>query len=40
MKAGDRLATVEASVISACLGNISPERLNRVKSRLTDWLNR
>ncbi len=35
-----RLATVEASVISACLGNISPERLNHIKSRLTDWLNR
>ena len=35
-----RLATVESSVISACLGNISPERLNRIKNRLTDWLNR
>ena len=35
-----RLATVEASVISACLGNISLERLNRIKNQLTDWLNR
>ncbi len=35
-----RLATVEASVINACLGNISIERLNRIKSRLADWLNR
>lgn len=35
-----RLATVETLVISACLGNISPERLNRIKSRLADWLNR
>ena len=35
-----RLTTVEASVISACLGNISLERLNRIKSRLIDWLNR
>jgi mRNA interferase MazF len=34
-----RLATVETSVISACLGNISLERLNRIKSRLADWLN-
>jgi mRNA interferase MazF len=33
-----RLATVESAVISARLGNISPERLNRVKSRLIDWL--
>lgn len=35
----NRLATVEESVISACLGTISPERLNRIKHRLTDWLN-
>lgn len=35
-----RLATVETSVISARLGNISLERLNRIKIRLIDWLNR
>ncbi len=34
-----RLATVESSIISACLGNISLARLNRIKSRLIDWLN-
>ena len=33
-----RIATVESSLISARLGNISPERLNRIKSRLIDWL--
>lgn len=33
-----RLATVEASVISARLGSISPERLKRIKVRLIDWL--
>lgn len=33
-----RLATVESSVTSARLGNISPERLNHIKSRLIDWL--
>lgn len=33
-----RLATVEASVINARLGNISPERLQRLRERLIDWL--
>ncbi|GAB4416862.1 MAG: type II toxin-antitoxin system PemK/MazF family toxin [Anaerolineales bacterium] len=33
-----RLASVEKSVIAARLGNISEERLRRVRDRLTDWL--
>ncbi|MFO7681541.1 MAG: type II toxin-antitoxin system PemK/MazF family toxin [Chloroflexota bacterium] len=33
-----RLATVESSVINARLGNISPERLQQLKERLVDWL--
>ena len=33
-----RLACVEASVINACLGSISPQRLQKVRKRLTDWL--
>jgi mRNA interferase MazF len=33
-----RLAIVESSVISARLGNISPERLRQLKERLADWL--
>jgi mRNA interferase MazF len=33
-----RLATVESSVISARLGNISLERLNRIIIRLIDWI--
>lgn len=33
-----RLASVEASVIHARLGDIAPERLRRVIKRLVDWL--
>jgi len=33
-----RLASVEASVINARLGNISPKRLQQIRKRLTDWL--
>lgn len=33
-----RLATVESSVINARLGNISHERLQQIKRRLVDWL--
>jgi mRNA interferase MazF len=33
-----RLATVESSVISARLGNISLERLDCIIIRLTDWI--
>ncbi len=33
-----RLATVEASVIDARLGRISPERLQRVKAHIAGWL--
>ena len=33
-----RLACVEASVISARLGSISPQRLQKVRKRLADWL--
>ena len=33
-----RLATVETSVISARLGNISPVRLRQISKRLVDWL--
>jgi len=33
-----RLASVETSIISARLGNISSERLQQIIERLTDWL--
>ena len=33
-----RLATVEASIINARLGNISSTRLQQIKKRLIDWL--
>lgn len=33
-----RLATVESSVINARLGNISSERLQKLRERLVDWL--
>ncbi|WP_107668329.1 type II toxin-antitoxin system PemK/MazF family toxin [Cyanothece sp. BG0011] len=33
-----RLISVESSVINARLGNISPERLKRIKSILISWL--
>ena len=33
-----RLACVEASVISARLGSISPQRLQEVRKRLAEWL--
>lgn len=33
-----RLASVEASVVSARLGNVSTSRLRRVRRRLADWL--
>jgi mRNA interferase MazF len=35
-----RLASVEASVINARLGNISSKRLRQIRKRLTDWLQR
>ncbi len=33
-----RLVSVEDTVINARLGEISPERLRRIKKRLIDWL--
>ncbi len=33
-----RLASVEASVINARLGNISSKRLRQIRERLADWL--
>ncbi|MGB5595821.1 MAG: type II toxin-antitoxin system PemK/MazF family toxin [Crocosphaera sp.] len=33
-----RLTSVESSVINARLGNISPERLKRIKNILISWL--
>ena len=33
-----RLVSVDMAVINARLGEISPERLRRVKGRLADWL--
>ncbi len=33
-----RLVSVEKSIISARLGNISEERIRRVRDRLADWL--
>lgn len=33
-----RLATVESAAINARLGSISPERLQRIKNRLLEWL--
>ena len=33
-----RLASVEASVINARLGNISSKRLRQIRKRLSDWL--
>ena len=33
-----RLATVQSSVINARLGNISTERLHKLRGRLVDWL--
>jgi mRNA interferase MazF len=33
-----RLASVESSVVNACLGSISNERLILIKNRLIDWL--
>ena len=33
-----RLTSVETSIVSARLGNISPERLKNLKSRLIKWL--
>lgn len=33
-----RLACVEASVVSARLGRISPQRLQKARTRLADWL--
>lgn len=33
-----RIATVAPSVINARLGNISPERLQEIKNRLSEWL--
>ncbi|CCH93077.1 Putative Transcriptional modulator of MazE/toxin,MazF (fragment) [Microcystis aeruginosa PCC 9432] len=33
-----RLTSVESSVINARLGNISPERLTRIKNLLINWL--
>ena len=33
-----RLVSVEVSAINARLGNVSTERLRRIKKRLADWL--
>jgi len=33
-----RLVSVEETVINARLGEISPERLRRIKARLMDWI--
>jgi mRNA interferase MazF len=33
-----RLASVEASVINARLGNISQQRLRQIRKHLADWL--
>lgn len=33
-----RLASVDASVVNARLGNISQDRLEHIKQRLADWL--
>ncbi|OQY87223.1 MAG: PemK family protein [Chloroflexi bacterium UTCFX4] len=33
-----RLANVESDVINARLGSISPERLEKIKKRLLEWL--
>ena len=33
-----RLATVEPSVINARLGHIAPDRLQQIKKRLANWL--
>jgi len=33
-----RLVSVDDTVINARLGEISPERLRRIKKRLADWL--
>ena len=33
-----RLTSVDSSVINARLGNISPERLTRIKNLLINWL--
>lgn len=33
-----RLATVETTVINARLGRISPERLQKIRHRLVEWL--
>ena len=33
-----RLASVDASVINARLGNISSKRLQQIRKRMTDWL--
>lgn len=33
-----RLASVTPSVVNARLGHISPERLNQIRKRLSDWL--
>ena len=33
-----RLVSVEETVVNARLGEISPERLRRIKQRLADWL--
>ena|SRR5688572_15702891 len=35
-----RIVSVVPSVINARLGSISPERLQQIKGRLTDWLQR
>ena len=33
-----RIATVTPAVINARLGNISPQRLQEIRNRLSDWL--
>jgi mRNA interferase MazF len=33
-----RLAVVEGEIIVGAIGQVAPERLERIKGRLTDWL--
>jgi len=33
-----RLAVVEKTILLGAIGEICPERLNRIKIRLSDWL--
>ena len=33
-----RLAVVEGEILAGAIGQIAPERLHRIKSRLAEWL--